>query len=92
MKTIECTRCGEDAPALGKPPFRNELGERIQAEICKGCWSEWLDHQTLLINHYGLDVRDPKSRQFLFEQIEEILLEGGEGADVDTEREGEIEW
>ncbi len=92
METIECRRCGEEAHPLAKPPFRNDLGERIQSSICRGCWSEWLQHQTLLINHYGLDVRDPKSREFLFEQIEEVLLEGGEGAEVDTSREGDVEW
>ncbi|HSR42593.1 MAG TPA: oxidative damage protection protein [Longimicrobiales bacterium] len=92
METIECRRCGEEAPPLAKPPFRNDLGERIRSSICRGCWSEWLQHQTLLINHYGLDVRDPESREFLFEQIEKVLLEGGEGAEVDTSREGEVDW
>lgn len=92
METIECSRCGEEGPPLAKAPFRNDLGERIRSSICRACWSKWLQHQTLLINHYGLDVRDPKSREFLFEQIEEVLLEGGEGAEVDTSREGEVEW
>lgn len=92
MDEIECSRCGEEALPLGKPPFRNELGRRIQKEICGDCWSDWLEHQTLLINHYGLDVRDPESRKFLFRQIEEVLLEGGEGAEVDTGKKGEIDW
>lgn len=90
--TIQCRRCGADAPQLPKPPFRNELGERIHAEICGTCWQEWLQHQTLLINHYGLDPRDPKARAFLYEQIREVLLEGGEGEEVDTTRKGSIEW
>ena len=31
---IHCRRCDDDVPALEKPPFRNELGTRIVAEIC----------------------------------------------------------
>lgn len=93
MDTIACQRCEEeDAPQLPNPPFRNDLGRRIQEEICRDCWSDWLDHQTLLINHYGLDVRDPKSRKFLYEKIEEILLEGKTDEELDTSAEGSIEW
>ena len=91
METIECRRCG-DGPALTKPPFRNELGERIVASVCANCWKDWLQHQTLLINHYGLDPRDQKSRDFLYEQVKAVLLGEGEATDVDTSREGQISW
>ena len=89
---ITCRRCGEDAPRLSRPPFRNELGERIEREICADCWQEWLQHQTLLINHYGLDPREKKSRDFLYEQIEQVLLGDGEGKEIDTSKQGSIEW
>ncbi|MDH5588920.1 MAG: oxidative damage protection protein [Gemmatimonadota bacterium] len=91
-ETIHCIRCGEGAAPLPRPPFRNELGERIHREICASCWKEWLQHQTLLINHYGLDPRDPKARAFLYEQVEQVLLEGAAGKDVDTSQQGSIEW
>jgi len=90
--TIQCRRCGEDAAPLPRPPFRNELGERVRAQICQSCWKDWLEHQTLLINHYGLDPRDKKAKAFLYEQIERVLLEGGEAEGVDTSQEGSIEW
>jgi len=77
---------------MEKAPFRNELGERILAEVCQDCWKDWLEHQTILINHYGLDPREKKSRDFLFRQVEEVLLGDGKGADVDTSQEGSIEW
>lgn len=93
MDTISCRRCRrDDAPALEKAPFRTELGERIQAEICQECWKEWLQHQTLLINHYGLDPRDAKSREFLYGQIESVLFGEGEAEEVDTSKKGEIDW
>ena len=90
--TIECARCGDEKLALPRPPFRNEMGERIQASICTDCWKDWLEHQTLLINHYGLDPRDKKSRAFLYEQIEKVLLGEGDAEQVDTSQEGSIQW
>ena len=92
LETIECRRCGPEKPTLAKPPFRNDLGKRIQEQICAECWTDWLQHQTLLINHYGLDPREAKAREFLYGQIETVLLGGGKGKEVDTSQKGEIEW
>ncbi len=92
MTTIQCRRCKDDAPALDRPPFRDDRGEKIQREICKDCWGDWLQHQTLLINHYGLDPRDRKSQEFLYSQIDEVLLGDGEAQQVDTSKQGDIEW
>ncbi len=90
---IHCRRCDDARPRLPQPPFRDARGEKIQAEICSICWGEWLQHQTLLINHYGLDPRDPQSRAFLYDQIDQVLLgEGGGGAEIDTSKQGSIEW
>ena len=77
---------------MARAPFRNELGERITAEICADCWKDWLQHQTLLINHYGLDPRDAKARAFLYEQIEQVLLRDEAAEQVDTSQKGNIEW
>jgi Fe-S cluster biosynthesis and repair protein YggX len=92
VETIQCKRCGPEKEKLAKAPFRTELGSSIQEQICSECWAEWLQHQTLLINHYGLDPRDKKAREFLYGQIETVLLGGGEGKQVDTSQQGEIEW
>ncbi len=91
-ETFQCRRCENDTSMLEKAPFHNELGARILAEICTSCWQDWLQHQTLLINHYGLDPRDHKARKFLYEQIEQVLLGDGDGEDIDTSRQGTIKW
>ena len=88
---FQCRRCGE-GPALARAPFRNDVGERILASICQNCWKDWLEHQTLLINHYGLDPRDAKSRKFLYEQVERVLLGDGDGEAIDTSKQGDIAW
>jgi Fe-S cluster biosynthesis and repair protein YggX len=92
VETIRCQRCDQDAPRLPKAPFRNEIGERIHERICQSCWADWLQHQTLLINHYGLDPREARSREFLYEQIEQVLLGEGKGKEIDTSQQGSVEW
>ncbi|MEQ1857627.1 MAG: Fe(2+)-trafficking protein, partial [Longimicrobiales bacterium] len=82
----------KDALALAKSPFRSELGERIAREICASCWQDWLKQQTQLINHYGLDPRDKRAKEFLYAQIEQVLFDGGPGEDIDTTKQGTIEW
>ena len=92
MPDIQCTRCGETRGAVPFAPFNNDLGKRIHAEICQVCWGEWLRRQTALINHYGLNVRDPDARKFLLENTEKFLFSTGEAEGVDTSKQGTISW
>ena len=73
MPPITCTRCRETREGQAFPPFPNELGQRLLREICGVCWAEWLKYQQQLINHYALNLRDAKSRQYLLEQMEQFL-------------------
>ena len=61
MPEVKCKHCGEKRPALSFAPLPNELGQKIAAEICQPCWSAWLQKQTQIINHYGLDLTNPDS-------------------------------
>jgi Fe-S cluster biosynthesis and repair protein YggX len=93
VNTVLCRRCSLEKPGLARPPFQGDRGLRIQARLCADCWGDWLRHQTLLINHYGLDPRDPKAREFLYEQVDKVLLGGdGDAAQVDTSKQGTIKW
>ena len=68
------------------------MGTRIVAEICQECWSQWVKQQTMLINHYGLDLMDPKARTFLTKNMEAFLFKKGEEEQVDTSKQGSINW
>jgi Fe-S cluster biosynthesis and repair protein YggX len=92
MAEITCARCGETKPQLPFPPFNNDFGRRLQAEICQECWAQWLKHQTMLINHNGLNLRDPDARKFLLENTEKFLFGTGDAEQVDTTRQGTIQW
>jgi len=67
---VTCERCGQRREGLPSPPFNNDLGRRVHAGVCGVCWGDWLRQQTALINHYSLNVLDPKAKTFLYEQLE----------------------
>lgn len=74
---VDCARLGQELPALARPPFGGELGERIYNNISALAWSMWQQQATLLINHYGLNLADPRANDFLMEQMEEYLFGSG---------------
>ena len=74
MAEITCTRCGQTREQMSFQPFQNELGRKLYAEICGPCWAEWLKTQQQLINHYGLNLREPKAKEFLFNNMEQFLF------------------
>ncbi len=95
-ENIKCKHCGDKRPALGFAPFPNELGQRIATEICQPCWAGWLQKQTQIINHYGLDLMKPDAQDFLFDNLKGYLFgemkpESAE-ATIDTTKEGSVKW
>ncbi|HLB54260.1 MAG TPA: oxidative damage protection protein [Gemmatimonadales bacterium] len=74
MASISCVRCGQARDQQAFPPFPNPVGQRVFREICAVCWAEWLKFQQQLINHYGLNLRDPSAKEFLLQQMDEFLF------------------
>ena len=70
MRCIFCKKLGKEAEGLTYYPYPGELGKRIYEHISEQAWQAWLGHQTMLINEYRLNVIEPKSRQFLEEEME----------------------
>ncbi len=73
-RQVACTRCGQTRGAVPFRPFPNALGQRVLDQICNVCWSEWLKLQQQLINHYGLNLREPRSKEFLLAELEKCLF------------------
>lgn len=89
---VTCSRCAQTRAGFERPPFPGAIGARVVQEICTACWSLWLKQQTMLINHYGLNVMDPQARKFLTQNMEAFLFKTGASADVDTTKQGSINW
>ncbi len=94
MADINCLRCGKTQPGFEKPPLgmAGEAGARLVREVCQACWAEWLKQQTMLINHYGLNLMDPQSRTFLSRNRDSFLFKAGDTEGVDTSKQGSITW
>jgi Fe-S cluster biosynthesis and repair protein YggX len=92
MSEIACARCKKTREGFDRPPFPGAIGGRVLESICQQCWADWLKQQTMLINHYGLNVMDPKARQFLTRNMDAFLFKVGDGANVDTSQEGHVAW
>jgi len=47
-----------------------------------------------LINHFGLDVSNPESHEFLFDNMKIFFYDDGSGdlAQIDTSKEGSVNW
>ncbi len=76
-RSVYCTRLQRDAEGLDYPPWPGALGERIFDGISKQAWSEWLAHQTMLLNENRLSAIDPKARAFLAVEMEKFLFGSG---------------
>ena len=94
MPDVTCSRCGQTRDGFERPPIgvAGATGERIVREICQDCWSAWLKQQTMLINHYGLNLMDPQARSFLSKNREAWLFKAGAADDVDTTKQGSVAW
>ena len=92
MADITCVRCGQTRAGFERAPFPGQVGARIVAEVCQECWQLWVKQQTMLINHYGLNVMDPQARGFLTKNMQAFLFGTGAGEDVDTSKKGSITW
>jgi Fe-S cluster biosynthesis and repair protein YggX len=79
-RMVTCVKLGEEAEGLDFPPYPGELGKRIWGSVSKPAWQQWLQHQTMLINHHGLSPMDPKARQFLEGEMEAFFFGTGSNA------------
>ncbi len=90
MAAVKCARCGKEKEGFDRAPFPGVVGARILESTCRDCWADWLKQQTMLINHYGLNVMDAQARQFLTRNMEAFLFKAGQQDDVDTTKQGTI--
>ena len=79
-RTIYCTYSKQEAEGLDRIPYPGALGQRIYENIGKEAWSQWLRHQTMLMNEYRLSPIEPKARKFLVEEMEKFLFGDGSQA------------
>lgn len=78
-RMIYCKKLKKEAEGLDRPPYPGDLGKRVYEEISKEAWQGWLNHQTMLINEYRLNMLDAEARKFLATEMDKFLF--GEGSE-----------
>jgi Fe-S cluster biosynthesis and repair protein YggX len=76
-RMIQCKKLGKEAPGLDYAPYPGDIGQRIYNEISAEAWALWLDHQTMLINEYRMNMLDAKARDTLRQEMEKFLFGQG---------------
>lgn len=76
-RMVRCVLLQSEAPGLDRPPYPGPLGQRIFENVSRQAWSQWVNHQTMLINEYRLTPIDPKARKFLETEMEKFFFGAG---------------
>lgn len=80
MRMVHCVKFNRELPGLDRPPMPGELGQRIFENVSEQAWQLWREQVVVLINHYGLNMADPRAQEFMNQQLEEFFF--GEGAQM----------
>lgn len=73
MREIFCLKLQKKATGLDRAPIPGPLGETIYQHISQEAWALWQEEQIKFINEYRLNGSDPKSRQFLKDEMKKFL-------------------
>ena len=79
MATIFCSKLHKKGKKMDFQPLPGKFGKKILNGISQEAWSKWLDHQTILINEYRLNLLEPRAKEFLLNEMEKFLF--GKGSD-----------
>ena len=76
-RMVNCIKLGREAEGLDFQTYPGELGKRIFDNVSKEAWSQWMQHQTMLVNENRLNLSDIKARKYLAEQLEAYFFGSG---------------
>ena len=75
-RTVFCSRLQREAEGLDFVPWPGALGKRVFEGVSRQAWTEWLAHQTMLVNENRLSPLEPSTRAFLEKEMEKFLFAG----------------
>ncbi len=67
-RIVHCRKLDKDLPGLARPPYKNELGQRIFNEVSREAWDMWLKDSVKYINTYRVDLSSSEGQKFMFKQ------------------------
>ena len=79
-RLINCIKLKKEAEGLDFQPVPGDIGKKIWDNVSKEAWNQWIQHQTMLVNEYRLNLSDVKARKYLMDQMDGYFF--GDGADA----------
>ena len=76
-RTVKCVKLGKEAEGLEKPPFKGELGQRVFESVSKEAWRMWLEHSTMFINEFRLDLTSERGQSLWMGECENYFFGSG---------------
>ncbi len=70
VRMVMCRKLGEMLPGLKRPPYRNELGQRLFEDVSQKAWDGWLRDSVKLVNTYKPDLATVAGTRFMMDQCE----------------------
>lgn len=72
-RIVHCIKLDKDLPGLPRPPYRNELGQRLFESVSKEAWDMWLKDSVRYVNTYcgpgsKYDLATSEGQAFMFKQ------------------------
>jgi Fe-S cluster biosynthesis and repair protein YggX len=67
-RLVHCVKLGYELPGLARPPYRNELGQRLFENVSAEAWKMWLADSVKFVNTYRVDLASPEGQKFMFKQ------------------------
>ena len=72
-RQVMCKKYQKELEGLDFPPIPGPKGQELFESISKQAWGEGRQHQTMLINEKRLSLMDPRTREYLNEQMEKFF-------------------
>jgi Fe-S cluster biosynthesis and repair protein YggX len=67
-RIVHCRKLNKDLPGLARPPYKNELGQKLFDEVSREAWDMWLKDSVKFINTYRVDLAAPEGQKVMLEQ------------------------
>lgn len=72
-RLVFCRKYKQELEGLDRPPYPGPRGQAIFDNVSRQAWTEWLKHQTMLINEKRLNLMAPETQTFLQGELEKFL-------------------
>lgn len=76
-RMVRCAKLGKELEGLDRPPIKGELGQRIYETISKDAWKQWVQHSTMLVNEYRLELGTPEAAKVWLRELEKFMFGDG---------------